>query len=184
MRYLGEAGFPVPEVYAAEGPDLVLSLVAGPTLAEAALAGAVTPGQVGEVLADLHSALDTIDPPDWLRASSASGGGSGQALVHHDLHPENVLVGRDGPVLIDWTNSGLGLRGVDRALTGLILGQVALTGPPELASAASLVLQRYLAVAGRPVASDRDLALARRRADPAVAADELPMLDEAARMLG
>jgi aminoglycoside phosphotransferase (APT) family kinase protein len=41
-------------------------------------------------------------------------------LVHFDLHPANVLLGPDGPVLIDWTNARAGDPDADLALTWLI----------------------------------------------------------------
>ena len=44
----------------------------------------------------------------------------GARLVHFDLHPDNVLLGPDGPVLIDWTNAHAGDPDADVALTWLI----------------------------------------------------------------
>lgn len=32
MRYLRQAGYPVPEVFGADGPDLVMERLAGPTI--------------------------------------------------------------------------------------------------------------------------------------------------------
>jgi aminoglycoside phosphotransferase (APT) family kinase protein len=45
----------------------------------------------------------------------------GGSLLHLDLHPDNVLLGPNGPVLIDWTNGRSGRAEMDVALTWLIL---------------------------------------------------------------
>jgi aminoglycoside phosphotransferase (APT) family kinase protein len=60
------------------------------------------------ILASLHEQLHRV-PLD------------GESLLHLDLHPENVLLGAEGPVLIDWTNAGSGRPEKDVALTWLIL---------------------------------------------------------------
>jgi fructosamine-3-kinase len=65
-------------------------------------------GPHGRLLADLHHGLDGTRS-------------RGSALVHGNLHPGNVLMSADGPVLIDWTNHRTGLRALDVALTWLVL---------------------------------------------------------------
>ncbi|MDM4777879.1 phosphotransferase [Micromonospora sp. b486] len=55
MRYLHRAGYPVPRVHHADGADLVLDRVTGPTLVEAFHAGTVTAPAVARILADLHA---------------------------------------------------------------------------------------------------------------------------------
>ena len=57
MTYLGEHGFPVPRVYAAEDADLVLERLDGPTMVEALRAGDLGPEAAAELLADLHTRL-------------------------------------------------------------------------------------------------------------------------------
>jgi aminoglycoside phosphotransferase (APT) family kinase protein len=44
-----------------------------------------------------------------------------------DLHPLNILVGRSGPVVIDWTNAASGDPAVDVAVTWVLIasGEVA-----------------------------------------------------------
>jgi len=44
MAYAAGLGFPVPEVYAADGPDLVMERLDGPTLAQALMAGMPSAG--------------------------------------------------------------------------------------------------------------------------------------------
>jgi hypothetical protein len=47
MGYLGGCGFPVPAVYRADGPDLVMERVVGPTLLTALASGKSTRVPVG-----------------------------------------------------------------------------------------------------------------------------------------
>ncbi len=42
-------------------------------------------------------------------------------MVHFDLHPDNVLISTEGPVVIDWTNARSGDGDQDVAMTWLIL---------------------------------------------------------------
>jgi Ser/Thr protein kinase RdoA (MazF antagonist) len=44
----------------------------------------------------------------------------GERLLHLDLHPDNVLLARRGPVVIDWTNARAGDAALDVALTWVI----------------------------------------------------------------
>jgi aminoglycoside phosphotransferase (APT) family kinase protein len=44
----------------------------------------------------------------------------GERLLHHDLHPNNVLPSHRGPVVIDWTNARAGDPALDVALTWVI----------------------------------------------------------------
>lgn len=45
----------------------------------------------------------------------------GDAVCHGDFHPGNVLLGRDGPTIIDWTNATRGDPSADVARTRLML---------------------------------------------------------------
>jgi aminoglycoside phosphotransferase (APT) family kinase protein len=44
----------------------------------------------------------------------------GEWLLHLDLHSDNVLLSRRGPVVIDWTNARAGDPALDVALTWVI----------------------------------------------------------------
>jgi len=70
-------------------------------------------GQLGRELADLHRRLDVIAAPDFL-----SGEGN---LLHLDLHPGNVVLGPEGPVVLDWASATKGDRRLDVALSWVSL---------------------------------------------------------------
>jgi tRNA A-37 threonylcarbamoyl transferase component Bud32 len=183
MRHLRDTGFRVPEVHAAEGTDLVLELVAGPTLAESALCGATSPSEVGGLLADLHDLLDDVPPPPMVTRHPSAEGGRRPRVVHLDLHPENVVLAADGPVVIDWTNASVGAGGLDRAMTALILAEVVMAADPQVGAMVRRALERFLEVAGRPEEACLRAALARRRHDPALSATEVGRLQWASRLL-
>ena len=57
----------------------------------------------------------------------------GDALLHGDFHPGNLLAGTQGPVAIDWTNASRGDPASDVARTRLILRRAAIPeGTPAL----------------------------------------------------
>lgn len=82
---------------------------------EAAVAAGVTPEDEVAVLRQEATRLE----PVWDAAVSAASvpGSDGGAIVHGDLHTGNVVIGRDGPVLVDLELSGWGPRPLDAAPT-------------------------------------------------------------------
>jgi aminoglycoside phosphotransferase (APT) family kinase protein len=66
-------------------------------------------------LAHLHRSLHEIVAPPSLPAA-----GPGDRLLHLDLHPDNVILGPAGPVVVDWTNARRGDPALDVALTWVI----------------------------------------------------------------
>jgi aminoglycoside phosphotransferase (APT) family kinase protein len=72
------------------------------------------------VLADLHHRLHRVPAPSGLRAPFGTAGDEGE-LLHLDLHPENVILTADGPVLIDWPNVAVGPGPADVADSWIIL---------------------------------------------------------------
>lgn len=83
-------------------------------------------------------------------------------LCHGDLHPGNVIMGRDGPVIIDWFDVSRGDPTADVARTGLLLSVVrhGAAGPKHLAGAGPEIVERtkraYLAAADELLAPDPD----------------------------
>ncbi|MBR7838513.1 aminoglycoside phosphotransferase family protein [Actinospica durhamensis] len=75
-------------------------------------------------------------------SDSSPGAGSAQAqaqepagpfgsVLHLDLHPGNVIITADGPVVIDWTNAASGPAALDLAKTLVTLTTVDLPGWPQ-----------------------------------------------------
>jgi aminoglycoside phosphotransferase (APT) family kinase protein len=112
LAYAAEHGYPVPSVQALadEGRDLIMEKVEGPTMVQALERRPWTARAVGRQLGDLHNRLHDIPGPNWLPRLP-----EGDALLHFDLHPQNVILSPRGPVVIDWTNACVGAPGVDIA---------------------------------------------------------------------
>jgi aminoglycoside phosphotransferase (APT) family kinase protein len=151
--------------------------VDGPTLAESLVAG-LSPDDGGAMLADLH---------DRLHALAWPGAAPGEALLHLDLHPLNVILRGSDPVVIDWSNAGPGPAALDVAMTAVILAQVVVTdGMLEAVgvdASARPALARLLAVfaaeVGTPYAAALPAAEALRRQDPYQSGAELAALSRA-----
>jgi tRNA A-37 threonylcarbamoyl transferase component Bud32 len=92
---------------------MVLERIAGPTMQEVleSVPGGELDRQIG-VLATLHDRLHAIAAPPDLVAIGAGG-----TLLHLDLHPKNVILGRDGPYVVDWANARSGHWADDVAQT-------------------------------------------------------------------
>ena len=121
MRYVAERGFPVPEVLSADGPDLVMPYVEGPTMFDELRNRPSRLVVHARRLARLQQQLATIAAPDWLMAPGWTPDPAGDTVLHLDLHPMNVLLSPDGPVVIDWTNAGAGPPGFDASVSYVIL---------------------------------------------------------------
>jgi len=117
MRHLAAAGYPVPEVYDADRRDLIMERLTGrDMLADLGRKPWHIP-QHARTLADLHNRLHAISAPlGWPEAL-----GPGNAVLHLDLHPGNVMLTSRGPVVIDWTNARAGAAGADVAMAYLIM---------------------------------------------------------------
>ena len=116
MDYAGRRGYPVPGVLEVSRDAIVLERVEGPTMSADLRRRPWRLRRHAALLAWLHDALHEIVAPPGLAAL-----GSGDRLLHLDLHPDNVMLSRAGPVVIDWTNAGVGDPAVDVALSWVIL---------------------------------------------------------------
>lgn len=182
MSYLSASGFPVPRIGPPADPtlstDLVMQRLTGPTMAESLLSGALTAPEGAQMLAGLLHELHTIPP----RLSQDPE----DRILHLDLHPENVLLTRRGPVVIDWATASEGPPCLDRAMSSLILAQVALDPAfpqrQRLRVLLATLLARLADDGGVP-----DDALARavaiRTANPTLTAGETSALDQAAALV-
>ena len=93
-------------------------------------------------------------------------------LCHGDLHPSNVLLGRDGPVIVDWFDASRGDPIADVARSSLLLLSEGADPPRHLPGADRATLgvltDAYLARLGEHLEIDHEL-LARWQAVNAVA---------------
>jgi Ser/Thr protein kinase RdoA (MazF antagonist) len=170
MRYVRERGFPAPEVVSVDGPDLVLERATGPTMRVDLARRPWLLLRHARRLADLHRQLHRIGAPEWLPAI-----GPGGALIHLDLHPENVLLHGTGALVIDWANARAGHWADDVAQTVVILAGGDFGRATRLALSA--FLRVYLASFDRAaVRSYLPAAIARRMSDPNMTARERELI--------
>ena len=144
-------------------------------------------------LADVHRQLAALVPPttvpsfdDRIRCKVHSAAsivgvsaaevlavrptGGPTVLCHGDLHPSNVILTVDGPMVVDWFDTGRGDPIADIARSILLISPDADAFPSHLAGAASPELRRRLTDAYLAAHGDVDAdQLARWRAVMAVA---------------
>lgn len=120
MEHARAHGYPVPQVFRVGPGELVLERIEGPTMLEAIEARVWQVDRHARMLADLHTRLHALSPPDDL-APHPEAALAGDAIVHQDLHPGNVLLSPSGPVVIDWTNARRADPDADVALTWLLM---------------------------------------------------------------
>jgi aminoglycoside phosphotransferase (APT) family kinase protein len=153
-------GAPAPSLLGIETifgrPATVWERVEGPSMWQEVVDRPDRSAEVGRRLADVQLALFELVPPVTLpnqrdrlitkiRWSAANVDASlGLALellpartdtprlCHGDLHPSNVLVSRDGPVIVDWFDASRGDRVADVARSSLTLLAHGATTPSHL----------------------------------------------------
>ena len=86
-------------------------------------------------------------------------------------------------MVIDWRNSTEGPPDLDLAVSALILAQVAADEAHEMAALAGVVLMAFLRFAGGGPLRMLDGAMAIRRRDPALTADEASRLPSAGALI-
>lgn len=166
MTYLAEAGYPVPRVYPHDDPTVtVMDRIDGVTMMADLAAKPWKLGHHARLLAELHASLREIAPPPGLRRL-----GVGDELLHLDLHPNNVLLTDDGPVVIDWDNAAVGSADLDVALTWVIIKTGPITSNPVIRPLLASLRDRF-------VKTFEDAAGVERIRANAAAAAELRLLD-------
>ncbi|HEY8717756.1 aminoglycoside phosphotransferase family protein [Pengzhenrongella sp.] len=181
MRHVAEHGFPVAEVYSAQGRDLVMERLHGPTLLVALAAGEFNLHDGADIMADLHRRLHAIPAPRRAGDESAAGD---DVVVHLNIHPGNIVLSEShGPALVDWANARTGSLDLDTAMSAIILGEVAVDSEGDYSRAARAMLVAFLAVAdGNPLAQ-LDVAAQSRLNDPALFAGEKSLVVPAAALV-
>jgi aminoglycoside phosphotransferase (APT) family kinase protein len=117
MERVRANGYPVPRVHEATATDLVMDRIEGPTMVEMMTRRPWQLRKHARTLASLHHQLHDIPAPETLDTPL----GEGAVIVHLDLHPLNVIMSPDGPVVIDWSSAARGDGNADVALTYLML---------------------------------------------------------------
>jgi aminoglycoside phosphotransferase (APT) family kinase protein len=136
MEHARSRGYPVPAARALNETDIVMEHAEGPTMLVDMMRKPWRMQRHAVTLAMLLDRLHAIPAPDWLPSPL----GEGDALLHLDLHPENVILTTSGPVVIDWPNAARGPAAADAAHTWVVL---ACSLPPEDP------LKRVVALGGR-----------------------------------
>lgn len=147
MRLARANGVPVPEVFDVDGLDMIMARVWGPTMLEDLPRRPWRLRAHARTLVELHRLVHEVPAPATLPTPF----GDGECLLHLDLHPANVLLSRDGPVLIDWQGSVRGPAAADLAHTYLLLATGTAPGP-RLRTAVIRSLQARFAAAFRTAA--------------------------------
>jgi len=141
MRFVGALGNPVPGVHDAGQGYLVMDRLTGPTMLESALRHPQRIGSYGHLLAQLHIELHRIEAPGWLTTEAAV---RGDCLLHRDLHPLNVLMTKEGPVVIDWANAARGAPAYDVADTWVLFAAADVPGNSLERSLAAVARRIFL----------------------------------------
>ena len=125
MAYLHERGYPVPAVeeVSDDGRELVMERIEGMSMVDAIGKAPWSVRRQAKTLARLHKQLHDIPAPDFLPCAPI---GLGDRVVHFDLHPLNVMIGPDGPRVIDWTGASAGEPVLDVGLAWVLMaaGQI------------------------------------------------------------
>lgn len=151
MQAAREGGVPVPEVFHVDGADLVMERVVGRSMIDEVGRRPWAARRFGRELGRLHLMLRAVPAPPGLR-------GDGRVLVHNDLHPGNVVVTVDGPVVIDWESASAGPPDRDAAQMWLLaavaeVDDAAFWLRPVVGVVRRRLLASFLDTVGRP---DRD----------------------------
>ena len=102
MEYVRSKGYPVPAVeeVSDDGVDMVMERIEGTTMVATMTKHPWTISRQGNILADLHRRLHELSAPDWLHDAPV---GYGNCMHHLDLHPLNVMMGKQAR----WSSTGL-----------------------------------------------------------------------------
>jgi len=177
MAYLAEAGFPVPRVYDASGPDLVMERLGGRDMLADLSSRPWLARQHARTLAGLHDRLHAIAAP----ASLQTRFGPGDRLLHLGLHPGNVMLTAAGPVVVDWANVAAGAPAADVAMAWLIIATSEVDAPPPLlrpaiSSIRAVLLRRFRALVRDDPGPEMARVARARMADPKVRPAEVRRL--------
>src|SRR5215470_5954154 len=139
MTHARAHGVPVPEVFDVSGSDIVMERATGPTMLDAIARRPWIVSAQARLLAELHDRVHRVPitgGPDLPALVGTAGLPEGDVLLHRDLHPQNVILTQDGPVIIDWEGAARGPAIADIGLTWVVIGFSDIPGPRWRAVAA------------------------------------------------
>jgi streptomycin 6-kinase len=168
MAFVAGHGYPVPAVFDVDGADLVMERVDGPTMLVALGEGTLELAHAARTLAQLQDRLHKLP--------GRPGAPDGDRVIHLDFHPENIMIGSRGPMVIDWRNAADGPADLDVALSAVILAQVAVDDGDGRAALARTMLARFLEHSEGDPLRLLDEAFARRRANRTMTPAEIDLL--------
>jgi aminoglycoside phosphotransferase (APT) family kinase protein len=180
MVHARAGGVPVPEVFDVSGSDIVMERAVGPTMLEVLGRRPWTVRGQARLLARLHALVHQVPGAGIPGLLLPRPFGDGDALLHRDLHPINVILTPDGPVIIDWESAACGPPIADVAMTWVIIGFSDVPGDGVSAAvvrAGQSILTRTFARAAGPLDEAWRVTAARERlADPHVLPSEAARL--------
>lgn len=116
-------------VYEVDGADMTMDLVAGVDLLTRLTKRPWQASSIGRMLADLHRQLADVPIGDIDLPVTI---GDRESFIHGDLHPGNILLTSEGPVVIDWEGASVGAVDADSATTWLLLATADADGVPRV----------------------------------------------------
>ncbi len=146
MNWLADQGLPVPRIRRASGRDMVMDLVVGVTMLDDLGRCPWRLARHARSLARLQQAVNAVTAPDWF--PRRMGVPEGDAVLHLDFHPMNVIVDRDAATIIDWTNASAGPAGFDAAMSDVLARTTDVTAAVDRLGR-RLFLAAFVSVRGR-----------------------------------
>jgi aminoglycoside phosphotransferase (APT) family kinase protein len=117
MRHLHAHGVPVPQVFSADGDEMVMERLDGMSMLDVIKRRPWQARSIGRQLAELQRRIHGVPAGDLAIPRFSDG----DAILHFDLHPDNVMLTARGPVVIDWSNVAIGDPHADVAFSWMLM---------------------------------------------------------------
>lgn len=136
MRAVADAGLRVPRVYDLEPDhdatrDLLMDRIDGVTMLDELERKPWKIIRFARMLARIQEQINQVAAPQWMTPPTGPIVPGGDSVLHMDMHPMNVMLGSDGPVVIDWTNAVGGPPGFDAAMSYVLMATFEATDTKE-----------------------------------------------------
>lgn len=182
MRHVADHGVSVPKVFDLAPEhlperDIVMEKIEGVTMLDDLQRRPWKVRGHARLLARLQAQVAAVEAPDWMQSPGWAklperSSGRTDSVLHLDLHPMNVMLAPDGPVIIDWTNSTAGPAGFDAAITYTLMACFETDNPRDRFGQRVLVSSFRKASGPRVVDAFLVAACSHRLADPGVTPGE------------